>query len=126
MDHAVLVDLDVAAGRKIVLALEDHGIDFEVAILATFTDYYSPRLVFAAKWLEEYDPLAMYMEFGNRLREAGGEQFSPQLKLMKLSDPFIIDLRETLGVLRDSAGYRLDGQSFGGRYLEDGFVYRVK
>lgn len=125
MDHAVLVDIDVNAGSDIVEALDAAGVDTNVAILATFPEYYSPRLVFAADWLEAYTPLDRYGKLGELLQNSFASRNAPPLLLMKMTDPFIEDLRKRLSPLNEVRGMRLDGQSFGGRYLEDGYVYRV-
>jgi len=126
MDHAVLVDIDVNAGAKIVEALDTAGVDFEVALFATFREYYDPRLVFAAKWLDPLGPRVGYEEFNKALGGKFTVWGSPQISIMKTTDPFIESLRRVFGKSTSVYGMRLGGQSFGGRYIEDGYVYRIK
>lgn len=126
MDHAVLVDIDVNAGTRIIEALDDAEVDFEVALLATFAEFYDPRLVFAATWLDPLDPRNRYEEFNKALGDKFTVWGSPQVSIMKTSDPFIDDLRKRFGKSASVYGMRLGGQSVGGRYLEDGYVYRIR
>ena len=126
MDHAVWVDIDVNAGSNIVEALDAAGVNVNVAILATFPEYYSPRLVFAADWIDGYSPLGRYEQFGELREGSFASRNAPPLLLMKMTDPFIEDLRKRLSASKDIRGMRIDCQSFGGRYLEDGSVYRIQ
>ena len=126
MDHAVLVDLDLKTGQRVIDKLDAHDIEIDVAVLATLEEYYHPRLILAAKWLEAEQPIPSYKRLGEVLRKIGAEQYSLEFRLMALNDPFIVDLRRQLARYDDPTGLRLDGRSFDGKYVEDGYVYRVK
>jgi hypothetical protein len=43
-----------------------------------------------------------------------------------MDNPFIRDLRRVFASAADTYGMRLGGQIFGGKYLEDAFVYRIR
>jgi hypothetical protein len=43
-----------------------------------------------------------------------------------MDNPFIRDLRRVFASAADTYGMRLGGQTFGGKYLEDSFVYRIR
>ncbi len=126
MDHTVLVDIDVKTGEQIVAALSSAGMDIKVAMWATFADYYSPRFVLASTWFDNYDPRPGYEQVGEILRNSKlpTHRF-PTLLIMRMTDPFIEDLRRTFSSTSDVEGMRLGGQTIGGRFLEDGYVYRI-
>jgi len=46
--------------------------------------------------------------------------------MRSMDNPFIRDLRRVFASAADTYGMRLGGQIFGGKYLEDGFVYRIR
>jgi hypothetical protein len=43
-----------------------------------------------------------------------------------MNNPMIQALREVFASTADTYGMRLGGQSFGDKYLEDAFVYRIR
>jgi hypothetical protein len=45
--------------------------------------------------------------------------------VLRMKDPFIRDLRKLFGTAKNVTGMRLGGQSFGDRFVEDGYVYRI-
>lgn len=46
--------------------------------------------------------------------------------MRSMDNPFIRDLRRVFASAADTYGMRLGGQIFGGKYLEDAFVYRIR
>lgn len=126
MDHAVLVDIDVNLGTEVLKVLDSTGTDIKVALWATFSEYYSPRLVLSAEWLDVYGGSAKYGKMWELLNGKFSVSNSPTLLLMNTTDSFIKELRERYANLEDVKGMRLYGQSFGGRYVEDGYVYRIQ
>lgn len=126
MAHAVLVDLDVNIGAQILEALTAEAVDVSVFLWAVFPEYESPRLVIAAPWLDEFSPRARYEAIGNLLRGKFSQHSLPSISVRKMTDPFIEDLRSRLAPFTDIRGKRLRGESFGGQYVEDGYVYQIR
>jgi hypothetical protein len=50
----------------------------------------------------------------------------PTISMRSMDNPFIRDLRRVFATTADTYGMRLGGQIFGGKYLEDAFVYRIR
>jgi len=125
MDHAVLVDIDVNLGAEILGVLDSARAKMEVALWATFTEFYSPRLVMAAEWLDAFSGSAKYGKVRELLDGKLPTGTRPTLLLLNTTDPFVLELREQYGQVKEIRGMRLYGQSFGGRYVEDGYIYRI-
>ncbi len=49
----------------------------------------------------------------------------PAILLRPMDNPMIEDLRRIFGNAADTRGMRLGGQTFGDKYLEEAFVYRI-
>jgi hypothetical protein len=125
MDHAVLVDIDVNLGAEVLNVLDSAGAEIAIALWATFSEFYSPRLVMAAEWLDAYVGSAKYGKVRELLNGRFPEWNRPTLFLINTTDPFVKELREQYVGLKEVRGMRLYGQSFGGRYVEEGYVYRI-
>jgi hypothetical protein len=124
MDHAVLVDIEVRTGQEMLTALEGLGKHLTVALWATFPEYYDPRLVVAAPWLdrEQGGPIHAIVE---SMHDTGIPYHRhPMIAPMAMSDPFIVELRKSY------AGRPLDGLRLRGpvanRHVEDGYVYNIE
>lgn len=127
MDKAALVSAEVEKGRKIVSILDHSGYKINVALWAYFTDYEDPRLVLASPILDSNGPLNSYRVTLDALhREKIPSLASPPLLILRMNDPFIKDLRTYFAHTASVEGMRLGGQSFGGRYISDAYIYRVK
>jgi hypothetical protein len=50
----------------------------------------------------------------------------PSMLILPMKDPFIRELRKMFGKTKDVAGMRLGGQTIGNRFLEAGYVFRVR
>lgn len=127
MAHATLVGLDVDAGRIFLKALDEAGLKIDVALWAVLVDYDDPRLVLAGKQLDQVDPMKAIQAVNSAYRTSGKALlFKPTYVIYRMKEPFIQDLRRTFGKTASVDGVRLSGQFFGGRYLEDAYVYRIK
>lgn len=127
MDKAALVNEDLDKGLKALSALDQSGFNISVALWASFSDYEEPRLVLASRMLDQKQPLDAYGAVLDALRgKKLSGHWSPSLLILKMADPFIKDLRRIFGHAADVQGMRLGGQSFGGRYISDAYVYRIR
>ena len=124
MDHAVLVDIEVRTGQEMLTALEASGKHFSVALWAVFPEYYDPRFVLAAPWLDEESANPIRVLVG--LMNATGipTHRHPMVSPMHMNDSFIVQLRKSYAG-RPSDGLRLRGP-VADRYVEDGYVYRIE
>ena len=125
MDHAVLVDIDVRVGSDMLEALARAGKRLSVALWATFENYYDPRFVFAAPWLDQRSQRTSYGQFGEVLRSNGFSLYrEPALLALPMNDPFNQELRTSYSG-KPVEGMRLSGP-IGGRHLLDGYVYHIE
>ena len=126
MDKAVLVSLDLAAGEKIIDALDKSGLEVSVALWAILAEYGYPKLILASRYFDDESPIKAYNKVLGALREKDvNTNQAPQLLVLRMKDPFIRQLRKLFGNTKSVAGMRLGGQSFGDRFIEEGYVYRI-
>jgi hypothetical protein len=126
MDKALLVNLDIEAGAKIIEALDESGLPVNVALWAVLSEYGYGRLILASRYFDGGASKA-YPKVLGALQERGiGSYDDPDLLVLKMTDPFVQELRKLFGKAKNVAGMRLGGQSFGDRFIEDGYVYRIR
>lgn len=126
MDKAPLVEPDYRTGVEFLDALDNANLDVKVALWVYPTEYEEWRLLLAspvldANFSEQYG--LIFDGFG-----AAGIPIShqPSLLVLKMSDPAVKELRRTYRKLKDAEGTRIGPQSFGGRFIEDGIIYRIQ
>jgi hypothetical protein len=123
MDTASLVSLDISEGFEVVSALEKQGISLQVALWMITSEYEDGRLVIASEQLPR-DIGEGYGRVVQILRETFVRAL-PLIMIMKLDDPFVVELRERFGNAKSVNGMRLGGQTIGNRYVEDAYVYKI-
>ena len=127
MAPATLVNFDIENGDDVIKALDSAGKAPKVALWAKLPDYENWRLVLASDRLNQKSPTSGYSEINEVLRKAqipGNKQ--PAILLRPMDNPMILALRRVFGHATDTRGMRLGGQTFGDKYLEDAFVYRIR
>jgi hypothetical protein len=112
---------------KVVQALDEAHLSPTVALWAVLSEYGDQRLVLAARALDQSSSLLAYRQVGEALKKFGlPSAKTPTLLVLRLKDPFVVALRKAYANAADTDGLRLGGQSFGGRYIEDGYAYRIR
>ncbi|HEY6444859.1 MAG TPA: hypothetical protein VIY53_00250 [Acidobacteriaceae bacterium] len=126
MAEKALVEADLSKSERIVAALEEAGVGVVAALWAVFPEYDDWRLVLAAK---ELDSLALgdaYLRVNRILSNAGFTAWeTPTIFIMKTTDPFIRALRKVFGKTKSVIGMRLGGQTWGDRFLDDAYAYKI-
>jgi len=111
----------------VVAALDQAKVKVSVALFAKLDEYESWRLVLAAR---AFDALKLTKAYGlifESLTAGGiGVEKTPPILILPMKDPFIRDIRRMYGTSKDVEGVILRSQSFGGRFIEDGYVYRIR
>ena len=126
MDRATLVSFDIELGRQVVEALDRSGLKPNVALWAVLEEYGDARLVLASRKLDQKSLRKADEEVFVALQKAEMDFHNlPTTLVYRMSDKFIQALRDTFGKTSSVRGMRLGSQSFGGRYLEEGYVYRI-
>jgi hypothetical protein len=126
MAKALLVKTELEAGAEIVEALDDAGLRVNVAVWATLSEYGGERLILASRDFDDASPRRAYSKVLDALHARGiPHRRVPDMLLLRMKDPFIQEIRKLFGNTASAAGMRLGGQSFGDRFVEDGYVYRI-
>jgi len=127
VDNATLVNFDIENGQKVIDALDKAGKTPNVALWAQLPEYDDWRLVIASDRLDQSSSLSAYTEINATLRNAGiPVNRTPSIFWRPMDKPFIQALRRTFSSAADTYGMRLGGQTFGDKFLEDAFVYRIR
>ena len=127
MDNAALVNLDIEDGKRVIDALEEGGKAPNVALWAKLPDYEDWRLVIASDLLDQSSAFSGYSDINAAMEKARIPiHRQPTVFLRPMDNPFIQALRRTFASASDTYGMRLGGQTFGDKYLEDAFVYRIR
>ncbi|MHB1701534.1 MAG: hypothetical protein ACYCSN_15670 [Acidobacteriaceae bacterium] len=126
MDKALLVTPEIGAGSEIIQALDEAGMKVNVALWAVLSEYEDWRLVLSSSSFDGANPLKAYEAVGDVLRKRGIRTYQLPFMILRMKDPLISGLRKVFAKTRSVEGMRLGGQSFGDRFLEDAYVYRIK
>jgi hypothetical protein len=125
MDKALLVTFDLETGRRIVHALDTAQVKVNVALWAALSEYSDWRLILSSRRFDELGLAEAYDLVIASLNKAGFsvEERDP-IMILRMKDKFICDLRRTYARSKGIANTRVTG-SFGDRYIEDGYIYRI-
>jgi hypothetical protein len=127
MDTAALVSFDIENGKSVIDALDRAGRAPNVALWAKLPDYEDWRLVLASDQFDQTSQFAGYSQINEAMQKAEIPLHrQPTILLRQMSNPMIQALRNLFGTAKDTYGVRLGGQTFGDKYLEDAFVYRIR
>lgn len=121
MDKVALVNFDIENGKEVIYALDRAERNPRVALWAKLPEYEDWRLVIASDRLQQAGSLGAYSQINAALEEA-----EIPVRRRPMDKPFIKALRGFSAQSADAYGMRLGGQTFGDRYVEDAFVYRIR
>jgi hypothetical protein len=126
MDKTAMVSWDIGKGLEIVEGLEAGKLKLAVALWVYLSEYEDWRLVVASRQFDSLDLREAYGLLHKALDSAGfTPRKIPTIMILEMSDSFIRQLRRLFGKTKDVEGMRLGGQSIGGRFVEDAYVYRI-
>jgi hypothetical protein len=122
-----LVNLDIEDGEKVVRALDAAGKSPNVALWAKLPDYEDWRMVIASEHLDQNSQFAAYNDINDAIQKAGVPFYrQPSILLRPMKNPMIEDMRSAYASFEETYGMRLGGRTFGDKFLEDAFVYRIR
>jgi len=123
MDHTLLVSVHVPVGAEILRALDAASLNIKVAAWMVLPEYEDWRLILASPTFDEAGISEAYGLI-NKALDRGEIPVARQPLFMTLpmTDPTIRELRRRKA--RHMEGVRLGGM-IGGRFIEDGYVYRI-
>lgn len=127
MAPATLVNFDIENGDSVINALDRAGKAPNVALWAKLPDYENWRLVLASDKLDQLSPFAGNSEINEAVKAAHIPIHRlPTILLRPVNSPMIKALRRAFANAAETRGMRLGGQTFGDKYIEDAFVYRIR
>ena len=126
MGETALVEIDFKKSERMVAAFELAEVRVTVAMWVRFPEYMDWRFVLASKDLDSLDLGDAYLKVNRSLKEAGISAWqTPPIIIMKTTDPFIRALRKVFRRAGDVAGMRLGGQTWGDRFVDDAYAYKI-
>jgi hypothetical protein len=126
MDKATMVSIDISRGAELLDALERAKVKVSVALWAFLSEYEDWRLVISGRQFDLPDLRDAYGLLHDSLAPAGFvPQNTPPIMILSTRDSFIRDLRRVFGKTKGVEGMRIGGQTFGDRFVEDAYVYRI-
>ena len=125
MVKALLVGPDNISGNQILEALDAADLDVKVAAYMYPDEYQDWRLFLASPKLDKSEH--EYGAVHDAFRNAGIPfDYWPTLMIRNMSDPTVRELRQRFRKDSNAEGRRIGGHSIGGRFIEDGIIYRVR
>jgi hypothetical protein len=126
MANPILVGPEIDAGAALLKALDAAGLKVKVAMWAVLAEYEDWRIVLASPQLDRAGRQGPYGLIRDALDKAGfAMERRPDCVVVRMTDPFVRQLRRLFGKAKSVEGMRLGGQLFGDRYIEDAYVYRI-
>lgn len=126
MAKTVLVSPDIDKGAKILQILDDAGLKVTVALWAFLPEYEDWRLILSSRKFDAAGLKEAYGLLHDTLDAAGFSlEETPIVGIFRSTDPFIRSLRKIFGKTKSVDGMRLGGQTFGDRFVEDAYAYRI-
>lgn len=126
MVKAVLVNIDVDQGTRVLNILDHAKLDVKVALWVVLPEYEDWRLVLASRRFDAAGVRGGYTLVGDALRAAGLPiALTPTFMILRMDDPFIRGLRKIFTRTKSIEGMRLGLQTIGDRFIEHAYVYRV-
>jgi hypothetical protein len=127
VDQSALVSIEIQRGVDVLAALDRAKVTVNVALVANLTEYGDWRMFLAARALDELGFRKAYGLIFESLTAAGiGVERTPAIQILPMNDRFIRDIRRMYGKSKNVEGLILGMQSFGDRFIEEGYVYRVR
>jgi hypothetical protein len=127
LDKTTLAAPEFATGLELVRALDRSSLPINVALWLYFTEQQDWRFVLASRRLDAAKPSAAYGLVHDALDASGiSLEQTPTLSILKMSDPFIRELRRMFAKTKSVAGMRLGPQLIGDRFVEAALVFRIR
>jgi hypothetical protein len=126
MGKIALVSPDISKGAKILDTLDRANVKLNVLMWAFLSEYEDWRLVISSRQLDSLNDKDSFRALHRPLDAAGFTPWNkPIFLLLPMPDPFIKDLRRRYAKIKDIEGADIGLQSFGDRWVEAAYVYRI-
>jgi ribonucleotide reductase beta subunit family protein with ferritin-like domain len=127
VDQSVLVNIEIQRGADVVAALDQAKVKVSAALFASLAEYGDWRMVLAARAFDELGLRKAYGLIFESLTAAEiGPEKTPSILIFPMNEPFVRDIRRMYGKSKNVEGLILRSQSFGARFVEGAYVYRIR
>jgi hypothetical protein len=127
MDNAALVDIDIAAGDRVLHILDAAGFKADVALWLYSSEFEEWRLVIATPLFDLEGAKQAYVRLLSALQASEPElATSVTITLVSPKDDLVRGLRRTFGSTKSVHGMRLGGNVVNGVFIERAYVYRIR
>jgi hypothetical protein len=127
MDKTALVNIEIERASEILDILDHADMRVSVALWAYLSEYEDWRLVLSSRQLDALGESNARDRINAALAAAKfGLAKKPPLVILPMSAPFIKALRKRYSKYETVEGIRLGLQTFGDRFLEDGYAFRIE
>ncbi len=121
------MNFEIEQAERVLQALDAAGLPVQVALWVYLAEYGDWRLLLSSKAFDEIGRTDAYRLVREKLSRSGVDvDDPPTMILMRTNETFIKGLRRVYAKMKRTYGLRLGGLSFGDRFIEDAFVYRIK
>jgi hypothetical protein len=127
MDKTALVSNDIETASEILEILDRGRVTVKVALWAYLSEYEEWRIVLSSRQFDTLGPLNTYGLINETLDAANFPyERKPPIVIISMTDPFIKALRKKYSKHKSVMGIGLGLQTFGNRFLEDGYALRIQ
>jgi hypothetical protein len=127
MDKATLVDIDIAAGDRVLQILDHAGIKVNVAMWLYSSEFEAWRLYIASPLVDTEGPKEAYVRLLSALRSSDPDLATAvTITLVSPKETLIRGLKRAFGTTRRVHGMRLGSNVIDGVFIEQAYVYRIK
>ncbi|MFN0106634.1 MAG: hypothetical protein ACKV2U_31635 [Bryobacteraceae bacterium] len=126
MLKTLLLSVDLETGAELFEILDRAGVKPSVALWMFAPEYEDWRIFLSGRRFDQPGVWEGYRLLHNTLSAAGlTYQKTPQVMILPMTDPFIRNARRLYSKSQNVQCRRLGGQTIGGRFIEDAYVYRI-
>jgi hypothetical protein len=127
MANALLVNIDLDRGLEILRILDEAGLKISVALWVHLEQYADWQFLVSSRRLDTVSLRDGFRLINDALDAAGFTiEKVPPILILPMNDPSIRALRRMFSKSGSVEGMRVGGQQIGNRWVEDGYVYRIK
>jgi hypothetical protein len=127
MVKTTLVNIDIAAGERVLEILDQAGFRVNVAMWLYSSEFEAWRLYIASPLADTEGPKQAYVRLLSAIRSSDPDLATAvTITLVSPKEPLIRGLKRTFGTARSVHGMRLGNNLVDGVFIEQGYVYRIK
>jgi hypothetical protein len=125
MVKETLLNSDVAFGERVIQRLDASGLPVSVALWLRKGEEEPFQLLLGSSFYDKLGHEKAYLKLAHAVTPEEN-WVSIHIRLRGIRDPLIRALRKIFGKTANVDGMRLGGQTIGGVWIDDAYVYRIR